>query len=350
MRHLASIKTISKIIPHPDANLLEVVQIDGWNVVVHKDIHKEGEKVVFFEIDSFLPTRYEFEFLRKSCYVNKSYCGEGYRIKTIRIREEISQGLVMPLNKFAGITEDMNDVTDLLGVTHFEKPICEDAEYKIKGDYPSVYFPKSEQIRCQSLPEMHGWIDIEFDIDEKIEGTSASVFHLKHNDFGICTHGTNLHLDDENIYTGIVGRKKILEKLNGYCIENDLELAFQGELIGPKIKKNIYKLDEIDLKLYNIWDAKKRRFLTYTERKTVFDDLDLSDDCVPYIGRRTLRSIMEEFKKPLIEALLLFSDGKSVLNANQNREGLVFKSVDLHNGKILSFKVISNKYLLKQKD
>src|ERR1022692_2598024 len=98
MRKLATIRQISNLLPIPGADRIEVATIDGWKVVVNKGTHVIGELVVYFEIDSFLPIRDEFEFLRKSSYKKMADEVEGFRLRTISLRKQISQGLVMPIS------------------------------------------------------------------------------------------------------------------------------------------------------------------------------------------------------------------------------------------------------------
>src|SRR5262249_48902323 len=68
MRKLASIQTVNAVEPIPNADAIEKIRVLGWWVVVKKGEHRPGEKVVYCEIDSFLPERPEFEFLRASSY------------------------------------------------------------------------------------------------------------------------------------------------------------------------------------------------------------------------------------------------------------------------------------------
>ncbi len=99
MRKLVTIRKVNEIKEHPNADLLELAVIDGWQCVVKKGEFKAGESIVFFEIDSVLPVKEEFEFLRKSSYIKKDWLpnGEGFRLKTIKLRKEISQGLIIKL-------------------------------------------------------------------------------------------------------------------------------------------------------------------------------------------------------------------------------------------------------------
>jgi len=90
-RKLATIRKITDIRPIEGADMIELATVGGWSVVVAKDVgHKVGNSVVYCEIDSFLPIKEEFEFLRKSSY-KKMGDQEGFRLKTIRLRGQLSQ-------------------------------------------------------------------------------------------------------------------------------------------------------------------------------------------------------------------------------------------------------------------
>ena len=123
-RKLASIQKIWKIEPIDGADLLELAHVLGWQIVIKKDQFKEGDDAVYFEIDSFLPVRPEFEFLRATSYKKTDLMGEGFRLRTLKLRGQISQGLLMPLSEFPELTEAVyhvgDDVTDILGVRKWE--------------------------------------------------------------------------------------------------------------------------------------------------------------------------------------------------------------------------------------
>src|SRR5438876_1094061 len=93
-RKLASIRKISEVLPIEGADNIELVKVDGWQCVTKKGEFKPGDLCIYFEIDSFLPIRSEFEFLRKSSY-KKMGDKEGFRLKTIKLRGHLSQGLVL---------------------------------------------------------------------------------------------------------------------------------------------------------------------------------------------------------------------------------------------------------------
>ena len=174
-RKLASIRKISNIEPIVGADKIELVTVDGWKVVVAKDVgYKIGDFVIYCEIDSFLPVREEFEFLRKSSF-KKMGDQEGFRLKTIKLRGQISQGLILPLSVLEGedemkigiskqpwgeqlqlgpydnalVIEEGVDVTEMLGIQKYEAPIPAELAGKVKGSFPS-FLSKTDEERCLS--------------------------------------------------------------------------------------------------------------------------------------------------------------------------------------------------------
>ena len=163
-RKLASIQKILSITTIPNSDNLEVCQILGWNVVIRKGDFTVGEKIVYCEVDSILPEKPEFEFLRP----------RGFRIKTIKLRGQISQGIALPLNILTknGYVEGM-DVTEELGIKKYVPYIPAQLVGKVKGSFPS-FIPKTDEIRIQSVPEVltrhNGKV---FNITEKVDGCLA---------------------------------------------------------------------------------------------------------------------------------------------------------------------------------
>jgi tRNA-binding EMAP/Myf-like protein len=151
-RKLASIRTITDIQPIPNADSIEVVSIGGWKVVSKKGEYNVGDMCVYCEIDSFLPVLPQYEFLRKSSYKKMSDGTEGFRLKTIKLRGQVSQGLVLPISilpEGKTLFEGM-DVTDVLSITKYEPPIPASLSGQVKGHFPS-FLQKTDEERCLSF-------------------------------------------------------------------------------------------------------------------------------------------------------------------------------------------------------
>ena len=153
-RKLASVRKISDLSPIEGADKIEVATIDGWKVVVAKDVgHKVGDLVIYCEIDSFLPIKPEFEFLRKSSYKKMVDGREGFRLKTIKLRGQVSQGLILPLSliEYTNVNFEIGmDVTLMLGINKYDPPIPAELAGKVKGLFPS-FIPKTDEERVQNL-------------------------------------------------------------------------------------------------------------------------------------------------------------------------------------------------------
>src|SRR6185295_6305967 len=131
MRKLASIQTINTIEPIPNADAIERIRVLGWWVVAKKGEHQTGEKVIYCEIDSLLPERPEFEFLRAGSFKpgqtdpdGATILPAGFRIKTVKLRGQVSQGICFPLSLLLtdAPTDEGADVTELLGIHKWEPP------------------------------------------------------------------------------------------------------------------------------------------------------------------------------------------------------------------------------------
>ena len=94
MRKLATIRTVTETRPIEDAEMIELAVVDGWKCVTKKGEYSAGDAVIYCEIDSFLPVREEFEFLRKSSLKSMDE-REGFRLRTVKLRGQISQGLLI---------------------------------------------------------------------------------------------------------------------------------------------------------------------------------------------------------------------------------------------------------------
>lgn len=338
MRKLASVQKIVEINPIPDADAIERATVLGWNVVVKKGEFTPGDVVVYFEVDSLLPVKPEFEFLRKSSFNPRL---DGFRIRTVKLRGQISQGLVysMDILPKGGNPIPGDDVTDLLEVRKYEPEIPACLGGEVKGSFPP-FIPKTDEIRIQSVPDVltrhdsHPCV-----ITEKIDGTS-STFYFNEGEFGVC--GRNWEFKDatENTYTSVAKSLNLREKLE----KHSHNIAIQGEIVGPGIQGNKYKLTEHKLFVYHVFNIDKQEYLYHVEMENICSVLGL--ETVPILER----NFFLNEKIPTVEKAVEFSIGQSALNKDTKREGVVVKTAlferDFELGR-LSFKIINPKFLLK---
>lgn len=345
-RKLASIKRIDRIEPIEGADAIELATVGGWKVVVAKNVgHSEGDLVVYCEIDSFLPIEPEFEFLRKSSYKKMVDGTEGFRLKTIRLRGQVSQGLILPLQDaidvmkrlrgevYTETLEEGKDVTELLGITKWDPPLPAQLGGTAKGYFPS-FIQKTDEERIQNLTEEYeGWkfqSAHQFYTTEKLDGSSAT-FYLNNGEFGVCSRNLELKEDDSNTFWKVAREMKIEEKLR----QIGRNIAIQGELIGEGIQKNPYKIKGQTVRFFNVFDIDNFKKVDYYQLKDIIEE-QLGFETVPM-------DLPGQNLPQTIEELLQKAEGKSVLNSSTEREGIVIRSLD----NSISFKVISNKFLLK---
>lgn len=381
-RKLASVVTIESCDPIPNSDRLSVATMrgKGWRVVTARDEYKAGDKAVYFEIDSYLPPEDKrFEFLRERClrkFVNKSgqVLKEGLRIKTCKLRGVISQGLLIPLDQFPEVTDnilwneergmdewiggeevDGQDVTELLHVEHYDEiaealrpatsgnPVSADA----MGPFPSAFIPKTDEERIQNLGDWFETMkDRVFEVTEKNDGSSVTMFLSKavdpENPFGVCSRNLRLKPETES---GVVPLPWRLAK--GLDIQHKLELleefmhghelALQGELVGPGVNSNRDLYTDWEWHVFRIWDITAQKFINPNYAANMCEGVDIA--YVPVIDRGML--VFHELRT--MDDLLKFAEGKTA--RGHEREGLVFKTVD--DGPFASFKAVSNRYLLK---
>ena len=327
-RKLASIRQCTELQAIPGADAIQVAVVDGWTCVVKIGEIQVGQKGVYFEIDSFLPVDDpRFEFLRKSS-LRKMGDVEGFRLRTIRLRGQLSQGLFMPLHLFPEVdpAEPVGtDLTERLRVDKYEPPIPADLTGKVIGPFPG-FIPKTDEERVQNLlEEFATWQGLSFVVTEKLDGTSFTAYH-RNGHFGICSRNWELSDEDPNSYWKVAAETQLQEKLGRQ------NLAIQGEMIGEGIQKNMYKLRGQHLFVFHLFDIDQHRFYSYEETCDFCRKNDLQ--MVPLISA--------DFQLPAkVEDLLRMADGPSILNEKAGREGLVLRSAD----RKISFKAISNAFL-----
>lgn len=343
MRKLATIRQISAIEPIPNADKIEVATVDGWQVVIRKGEFSVGELCVYCEVDSFLPIKPEFEFLRKSSYRKFPDGREGFRLKTIKMRGCLSQGLILPINVVTGLippnpeTENSSDllfkdVTNILGIVIYDPPIPACLSGKVIGLFPS-FIPKTDEERFQNLGRvLPKYLGTKFYVTEKIDGTSTTIY-VKDGYVGVCSRNLELDMFDvNNSYIRTFTEMGLIEKLQTFTGN----IAIQGELVGPGIQKNLYKRTKAEIYVYGIFDIDTQSYLPYNEFLSMLNHFKLNT--VPTVDANFTYEGQD---------LLLMADGKSLLNPELDREGLVFRTVGLPK---FSFKSISNKFLLINED
>lgn len=367
MRNLASIQRILSLDPIEGANQIEKATVLGWNVVVKKGEFCVGERVVYCEVDSILPDKPEFEFLRD----------RKFRIRTIKLRGQVSQGICFPLSILPEtVFTEGTDVTELLGITKHE-PYQEEQRnakqtgkimypkwmpqwvqriahrFKFVRDYyrqnsgaksfPSL-IPKTDETRVQNLqPLLDKYRGMVCYYTEKLDGSSITVYQIN-GQFGVCSRNIDLKRDENNKFWATVAKYDLESKFKK--IFGKTNIAIQGELIGPGIQGNKYNLAELDIYFFNVFFIQGNRYGDLTDLQEVCNHLGVKH--VPVLDSFYILSNS-------IPELVELSKGNSVLNRTL-REGIVIRPLheiedkELHCQLVknrVSFKSVNPEFLLK---
>ncbi|QBJ02838.1 RNA ligase [Pseudomonas phage Psa21] len=424
-RKLARIVIIDDVVPHPNAERLELAVIGGWQLCVKLGEYKKGDRAVYCEIDSLLPlSNVElFGFLEERRSDNRRVDGVNFhRLKTIKLRKEISQGLLVPVPaKFKDSPVDTN-LTLELGILKYEprapmEPSNKEARgsdwysrliRKIIGNLDGSLIPwpaqltKSDQDRVQNktvaftLAKEAGEV---FEVTYKLDGSSMTVFCI--NDKGVRTgvcsrnyelglgegnwsfseqlrhwvgaflirnrkvvslkkvpleeggfkrklHWTGIHIPQwlkgsiatENNFTRYVKEHEVTKALREYQARTGEFITVQGELIGPDIQSNFEGVDKHEYHVFSVYRNGNEEVLP-EEAEKIVKELGLT--YVPIFDRAFVIKPEQGVKE-----ILELAEGQRAFNPKKGtyREGLVFKS----KSRLMSFKAISNSYLIKKAD
>lgn len=343
-RKLATVEEILAIEPIENADALELATVRGWGVVVRKDEFSVGDKVVYFEIDSFLDVeRQEFSFLkdRGTRPMNdpedekkKIY---GHALRTIKLRGQISQGLVLPMSEFPKFVADQpvgTDLTDNLGVLKYEPYVKPQGGPRRLYTFPTKYAVKSDAERVQnlsqrqwsSLQDIPGWY-----ATLKIDGQSVTYFKDDEGALKIATR-------NYEIVNPISPTFPPYEWLwsNWDTIEGLLEPgnALQGELYGPSIQGNKMGIKELKFAPFNFF---------------YYASLIPREEWYPEFEELAVPTLDVEFPETIKEAVDQANDLRYPTNGSQ-AEGIVWHNSDPEVAKVLGrncFKSINQKFLLK---
>jgi RNA ligase (TIGR02306 family) len=339
MRKMATIRKIDSIRSIAGADAIECAVVGGWNVVTRKGEYSVGDLAVYCEIDSFIPTAIA-PFLTRPGHSAKTFEGvEGERLRTVKLRGQLSQGLLLNLDAVIPQTNSFaegDDVSELLGIVKYEAPVPAELAGEVKGMFSSR-IPKTDQERVQNLSaELEVWKaeNLSWEVTEKLDGSSMTVYILD-GEVGVCSRNLDLKRNPDNSLWRAAIKHGLEKKLAGYG-----NIAVQGELVGNGIQGNMYQMRDQDFYVYDVYNVDAGRYFTPAERNTFVQALDLLH-CPVFQSDFVLAT-------DSVDDLLKQAEGKSVINdiVRPEREGLVFKC----NEKQVSFKAVSNRFLLKGGD
>jgi RNA ligase (TIGR02306 family) len=344
MRKMATVRRVDAVNPIPDADAIEVATVGGWRVVIKKGEFAPGDLAVYCEIDSWIPTDLA-PFLSKGAEPREYNGVRGERLRTVKLRGQVSQGLLLPVTvmnpRMAELGEHLDnaegfDCSEWLNIQKWEAPVPAQLAGEVRGMFPGV-IPKTDQERVQNLTaEFAEWTGnaSSWEVTEKLDGSSMTVYVFD-DDEGVCSRNLNLRETEGNSLWTVARRNDLLDKIRN----TKRNLALQGELIGEGIQGNPYKLRGQEFYLFDIYDIDSGRYLNPNERRSLAVSLNILH--VPVIAHGA--KFLDTLGIQTVAELLTFAEGKSVLLDKTEREGLVFKCHE----EAVSFKGISNKFLLK---
>lgn len=351
IRKLASIAEITYIKPIEGADAIECAIVNGgWPVVVKKGEYSVGDAAIYLEIDSWVPHDLA-PFLSKGQEPREYNGVKGERLRTVKLRGQLSQGLLLPTTILSDNLEFLQvypvgfDLSNILGIQKWEPPIPAQLQGMMKGNFPH-FIPKTDQERCQNLRkeifEEHK--DEIYEVTTKLDGSSMTVY-VKNGEVGVCSRNIDLIETEGNSFWKAARDQNIVEALAHICEEKGEEYAIQGELIGEGIQGNPEKLKGQRFYLFDIYSITEGRYFSINERYSILDSMNnlygADIEHVPIIDA-DLR-VAQAYDT--IDELLEYAEGPS-LNPQTKREGLVFKSWESD----FTFKAIANSYLLKHND
>lgn len=373
-RKLVTIRKIGAIIPITGCDNISLAVIDGWTVIIKNTEFSVGDYAVFFEIDSFIPASdARFEFLKKTTTFEGK---EGYRLKTMKMKGVLSQGLALPFFYlglgYASIEQyykDQTDIADLFGIIKYDNSIQELDQRpglksgKPRGSFPA-FIPKTDQERIQNLTHLWKTLpsDTAFEETLKLDGSSMTCYKIEqiptlwqrfkslfgftipNYHFGVCSRNLELARSANNVITfdnqgksSEYNQSDFWRTAISYDIESKLPTGYavQGELIGPKIQANHEKVSKLEYHIFDVFDINTGLYLRPLDRREF-----CAEHGLPHVP--VTDTMFQPFQYTLQE-LLEHVDTES-MNPNTISEDRVYKAI---NGSNLSFKVINNKYLLK---
>jgi RNA ligase (TIGR02306 family) len=330
LNKIANIEIISEILPHPNADLLSIARIKGWQSVIKKNEYNVGDKVIFVYPDNELKRKSWNEFLFKN---DKD---EYVKIKGIKLRGQYSAGLILNINilKDSHRFIEGDNVAEFIGARKYEKILPAQLSGTIKGNFPTHIVSKTDEILIRNeldlLNELKG---LPYYITTKADGSSCTCYFDGDN-FGVCSRNLELKEDDSNSFWKVVKQYN----LHNILKDNNIKYAIQGELVGPKVNGNRLQLKNFDYYIFNIKDLTSNKFLELNDMIAFCNKFNLQVVNIIETG--------SSFNKSLKELQDIANNLK--YDCGSNAEGIVVRphvntySNTLHGN--LSFKVINENY------
>jgi RNA ligase (TIGR02306 family) len=333
---LASIEVIKNIKNHSNADSLEIAEILGWQTVVKKGIHKEGDKVVFITIDSIVPNYTWSEFLVDPKHPNKPI-----RIKNIKLRGEYSSGLVIPLSEFSSFVfreyEVGADLTEILGVTKYVKEIPANLSGEAIGDFPTHLASKTDEDNGLNDPILVDKVlnyESHITITQKLDGSSITLIVDNGVITQVCSRNLSKKDTENSVFWKAAKQLKIPENWTG---------VIAGELCGNGIQRNQLKLQDVRIFVFQI--SQNGKYMPYEDMEK-FCKTSLQCDIVPLVLKLEVEASIKLWDNPL-QKLQELADNQKYPSGLEG-EGIVVRPSSYPKGyssrRPLGFKLINRNY------
>lgn len=341
---LATFETITEILPIEGADRIELAKVQGWQSVIRKGDYKVGDGVIFVPIDTVLPPAEWNKHLW-----DKNDPTKPIRVKTVRLRGAVSQGLIFPRSLVSAqeIWDHMDDpdedvsIAGMLGIIKYEKPIPAQLAGQVKGDFPNQFISKTDEDNLLSniaaFEELKQCKQVYVSL--KMDGTSVTYIKEENEEFRVCSRNLELKDTEKNVYWQMARK---------YDLQNIMKpgTALQGEICGPGIQSNSAGLEEIQLFIFNYKNLKTGKYIPISPNNLSEFNIQ-SLQVVPFVTRLHQNA----FQYDTLDSLQAWANGMMYDNYKP-AEGLVFRGINeneeyvfsptLH--KMLSVKIINQNY------
>ena len=341
---LATFETITEILPIEGADRIELAKVQGWQSVIRKGDYKAGDQVIFVPIDTVLTPAVWNKHLW-----DKNDPTKPIRVKTVRMRGAISQGLIFPRSLISAqeIWDHMDDpdedvsIAGMLGITKYEKQIHASLAGVAKGDFPSQFVSKTDEDNLKSntraFAELKNCHSISLSL--KLDGTSATFIKELDGTFRVCSRNLELHDDADNVHWQMARKYNLQELLKPGTV-------IQGEIVGPKIQKNPMGLNAPELFCFNYKNLQTNKYVHVDEH--TLDLIPTGLQWVPHIATLSQAAFQYETIESLQELAnkQQYANGavaEGIVLRGLNAEGDLVYSESLH--KMLSVKIINQNYV-----
>lgn len=345
---MATVREIDAVITPEGWKSVCLVKMGLWQVIVPVGMFEKGKRVVHVEVDACIPAELLGQVPPSKI---KIYNGvKAMRVVASKVGEHISQGYLITPDGL-GALDLGEEVSEKFGIKKYVPPSMVFHGPVMKG-FPVDLVPETGLKRLQNIWDKYADANLTYEVTEKLDGSSMTVFILNGEE-RVCSHHREIVYHEKDVMWKVA--RPVLDAIRKYGCE---EFAFQGELIGPKINDGRYKIDQHGFYVFDLYVLKDKRYLDPEERMEIMEKMERSVRHCPVMQASVdLKRKFDEFfvstssKGSWSTEELFWNDlcvnavGKSAINPDVEREGLVFKSYGL---KRVTFKVISGTFLVEE--